>query len=127
MKKLMIAVLLISSLLTNGQAFAATTSVQPPVGVGTYVDFYHDVRLQWKPVVGAVAYKVYLADGYNAKSGFVLQHTLTNYTLRYINRQYRIYDYVSTPKIQWYTIRVISVDKNGKESVPFTTSVNVWR
>lgn len=124
-KKLILVALLAMSLGVSN-TFAAST-VQPPSSVGTYVDFYHDVRLQWKPVQGAASYKIYLADGYNAQTGFKLDHTLTNYTLRYVNRQYWIYDYVSTPKIQWYTIRVTSVDKYGNESTPFTTSVNVWR
>lgn len=126
MKKLLVSALLIGALMTTGQALAATT-VQPPTSIGTYVDFYHDVRLQWKPVAGAVAYKVYLAEGFNAKKGFTLQHTLTDYSLRYINRQYWVMDYVSTPKIEWYTIRVTSVDKNGNESAPVIANVNVWR
>lgn len=126
MKKLMVSVLLIASLLVSGQAFASTI-VQPPSSVGTYVDFYHDVRLQWKPVQGAVAYKVYLADGYGTRKGFVLQFTLNDYVLRWVGRQWVIQTDVSTPKIQWYTIKTTSIDKNGNESAPCYTNVNVWR
>ncbi|MDP4163080.1 MAG: hypothetical protein Q8898_08255 [Bacillota bacterium] len=125
MKKLIVSLLLIMSICTG--AFAATTSVQPPISVGTYVDFNHEVRLQWKPVPGAVAYKVYLAQGYNAKTGFKLQYTLKNYSLIYDGRQYWIISYVSTPKISWDTIRVTSIDKYGHESIPCVTNVNVWR
>lgn len=125
MKKLLSACLLSASLLSAGQAFAATT-VQPPTSVGTYVDFYHETRLQWKPVAGAVAYKVYIADGYNAKSGFVYQHTVPSSAVRY-SRGYWIFDYVTTPKIEWVTIHTTSIDKNGNESAPVITNVNVWR
>lgn len=125
MKKYLISLLLVASLFA-GQAFAATT-IQAPAAVGTYVDFYHDVRLQIKPVSGAVAYKVYLANGYNAKTSFVLKQTITNPIALYINRQHWIQTAVSTPKIQWYTIRVTTADRYGHESAPFTTSVNVWR
>jgi hypothetical protein len=125
LKKLILVALLVMSLGVSN-TFAAST-VQPPSSVGTYVDFYHDVRLQWKPVQGAVSYKIYAAKGYNAQTGFKLDHTLINYSLRYINRQYWIVDYAQTPEISWYTIRVTSVDKYGNESSPCVTNVNVWR
>jgi fibronectin type 3 domain-containing protein len=122
-KLLMVFVLLMSF---SASAFA-DTMVQPPTSVGTYSDFGKSIRLQWKPVTGAVSYNVYIAQGYNVQSGFVLNHKLTNYSLTYINRQYWIRDYVSVKKLGWYTVRVTSVDKDGNESAPCTTIVNVIR
>jgi hypothetical protein len=123
-KKLLMVFILLMSFATY--AFADTT-VQPPTSVGTYNDFGKSIRLQWKPVYGSTSYNIYIAKGYNAQSGFVLDHKLINYSLVYINRQYWIRDYMYVKRLGWYTVRVTSVDKDGNEYTPCNAVVNVIR
>lgn len=100
---------------------------QPVTSIGNYNDFGKAIRLDWKPVTGAVSYNIYVSPGYGKTSGFTLDHKLTNYAVRYFNRRYVIVDYVTVPTFGWYTVEVVGVDSNGVEGTPGYCSVNVIR
>lgn len=133
-KKVLAVFLLIGTLLAGTSAFAATSTASPVTSVQTYNDFPvngvgDQIRLEWKPTYGAASYNVYLAKGYNVRSGFIFQHNVVknayNYVLDSNIRQYVIQDYVQSPTLGWYTVEVTAVDSSGVESTPCYASVNV--
>lgn len=109
-------------------AYASTISQAKPVSsIGTYNDFGQIIDLQWKQTLGAHSYNVYLAKGYNARTGFTFQKSVPYTSIRYINRQYWVVSNINTPTMGWYTVEVTAVDVNGIESAPCYASVNIIR
>lgn len=131
MKKILALFSLLVILLFGGNSvLAKTTKISTavaPTSVGSYVDFYKDVRLQWKPTVGAVSYNIYVGEGYLPKSFKKVSSGIISLGVTYFYPY--ITSYFTYTKIGWYSFYVTAVDKNGTETPkPLVYGhVNCWR
>lgn len=128
LKKGLLCIMLLLSLVFVSSASASTLKVNPPWAVGNYNDFGKQVELNINPKYSnAAKFTVYYAKGYSSKSGF--KHFTVSATPNYL---YYRYQYVVRTGFQatdygWWTVEVVSVGADGSTSKPFITNVNVIR